>query len=101
VEEHAAVAAVEGHPTEAVDRRRGEWELGCGGGDEALVVEKAEHGGCSVVLAVEAKEAGFGEEEVPGPTDEGGTGKARRLVRGEATEDLADDIVGQCRQRNW
>nr|CAB3453460.1 unnamed protein product [Digitaria exilis] len=74
VEEHPAVAAVDGHPAGVVELGRGERGVGHGGGrEEELVVEEAEDGGRTVVLAVAAEEAGFGKEEAPRPADEGCT----------------------------
>jgi hypothetical protein len=92
------VAAVDEHPRVAavVDSVHAVAAGDALGGDEAgevpVVVEEAEHGGCSMECAHAAEEAGAADEVEPALADEGGAGDEGR-VRREAEEDLGDHVV--------
>lgn len=102
-EEGAAVAAVDEHPRVAavVDSVHAVAAGDALGGDEAgevpVVVEEAEHGGCSMECAQAAEEARVAGQAAPAVADEGGAGEEGRVGR-EAEEYLRDDVV-RCRLR--
>ena len=54
---------------------------------------------CPVERAVAAAEGGVAEEAPPGLADHGGAHEARRVVRREADQDLADELGHQIRRR--
>jgi hypothetical protein len=62
-------------------------------GTTSVLVEEAEEGRIAAVPEAEAaKEAGVGDEAAPALADGGGPREGRRL-RGEAEEDLAEEVV--------
>jgi hypothetical protein len=102
VDEDAAVAAVKG-PAEGGVGGEG---YGCGGNEAGVRVafedlaplDVAEQGRRAVEGSVLAKEVRVGEEVEPALADQGCAEKVLRLVRWEAEEDLACEVVHQLRR---
>jgi hypothetical protein len=93
-------AAAQGLQGEAVAR---DTVGGIHGGLEGQVVEScdeaAEEGWAAAVVEAEAaEESAVGEEAAPAAADEGGAGEGGRL-RGEADEDLGEEVVDVQRRR--
>uniref|UniRef100_A0A0A8YD33 Uncharacterized protein n=1 Tax=Arundo donax TaxID=35708 RepID=A0A0A8YD33_ARUDO len=102
-EEGAAVAAIEHEPAREVaaggaagggvdgDETGGVWSV------SIHDAEEADDGRRPVDRAVAATEGGVGKDATPALAGEGGAEEARGLVRREAEEDLADEVVRQLR----
>lgn len=103
VEQHAAMAAVELERERALDVRAAERRRGGGGGYDvreravgaAGVLQEAQNRRRRVELAVEAEDVGVGEEGTSRLADGRRAEGACRMVRREAEEDLADEILRQ------
>jgi hypothetical protein len=100
VEDDAAVAGVDRTPFLGHGVRKADGGGGAELGSRPAGVEAAQQGGRAVEHAESAAEAGVGDEAAPALAHEGGADEELGFVRGEAEEDLSDEIIRQRRRRH-
>ena len=74
-----------------IERVEGGGELQAKG--RPLGVEETEHGGSAVEIAEPVPKSGAGDEAAPALTGEGSVDEACEIDRGQAEEDLLDEVV--------